>query len=66
MSSVFNWRTGAPSVFADDPKFNGRSPGAKGVAPQAMPGTRFPQASISTETKAEKQDKRWKLLGATK
>lgn len=64
-ANVFAWQ-GQASIFASDPRFAGQTKGAKGVAPLPMPGTRFPGKSISTETKAVQQDKRWKLLGAGK
>lgn len=47
--NAFHWRE-TPSILAADKSYNTATRGAKGVAPQPMPGTRFPQASINTET----------------
>lgn len=63
-ASPFHWQ-GQPSILGADKSYNTNS-SAKIVAPLPMAGTRFPGKSISTETKAGQQEKRWKLIGASK
>lgn len=58
--SPFAWR-GQPSSFVADRRFNTSGSGAKGVAPQALPGMRFVRDSINTDA-VKPADKTSKIL----